>query len=386
MPLFEYSSYILYNFLIVGLDGLGTAENIGDFPLNHCKYFIMDYFGTQPLHNNRNLNLKQVLTPYEYDSSNTVIYMVTKQLSREEWSLSREFKGVLWGKDSSFVWKLHPLMLQIANFMEIRTTYSPSASGRARNGPNITHLGKLNITSYLRLLSSSRFLLGVGLPLVGPTALEAISHGAVFINPSFDPPKAAGKAHTSYAYSSQHPFVEKHIPEPYAYTIDINNRSAVDRVMLELMSRKEGDFRGYVHPTHTPLGYVKNVYAIFEAMLSATSLASRCGRSRSGSGPQKHPGNKVYSNFVSYVKDNCGSSSRCRQRQRLPSMQTYELIARFVHNKDLAAEYAEALYDSGIDKEEGNDYWQMGKRHKPDMSMYRDSIEIDHEKSTRQGS
>jgi hypothetical protein len=343
----------------------------------------VDYFGTQPQHNNRNLHLKQILTPYEYDGSNTVIYMVTKQLLAEDWT-TREHKGVLWGKDSAYSADLlQSLVSQVSSHIPIKTTQVKKPGYYPMKNVNITNLGLLSHEKYLRLLSGSKYLLGVGLPLVGPTALEAIAHGAVFINPVFDPPKPTGKARTSYAYTSQHPFVEQYIPEPYAYTIDINNHSAVERVILELATRPSEDFKGYIHPSHTPLGYVQNVFDIFSSMLSPVAKAARCDLTesivapgqKSRSAPKKHPGNKVYPDFISFVKDNCGDPTRCRQRLRLPSLQTYTLLDRFVSDKELAAKYAEALYDPGIDIQDDNDIWQkMGKRRTPDLSMYNTSI------------
>ena len=356
------------------VDGLGAAENIGDFPLNHCKYFVVDYFGTQSLHNNRNINLKQILTPYAYDGSNTAIHMVTAQLPRSQWSSIRERKGVLWSKDSAAAFDLQDLLRQVSAVMPIQTTFAVGASAKMRYGPNISHLGYMkNSSAYLQLLTSSRYLLGVGLPLVGPTALEAIAHGCVYINPIFNPPRTTGKARTKYAYTSQHPFVAEHIPEPYAFTIDsLTNWSELDQVLQFLQSRGDGEYSsGFVHPSHTPLGYVQNLYSVFSSMLADQFVLS-CRTLRPGgpASPRGHPGNKVYRDFVEYVKNKCNRYT-CTQRLRLVSYRTYDLIDRWIPS-DRQEEYYEAVYDPEVDIEDHNDMWQKGHRHVPDVGEYSD--------------
>jgi hypothetical protein len=40
----------LWDVVITDYDGLGTAENAEHFPQQHCKYYIVDGFGTQVTH------------------------------------------------------------------------------------------------------------------------------------------------------------------------------------------------------------------------------------------------------------------------------------------------------------------------------------------------
>jgi hypothetical protein len=92
-----------YDIIVTDYDGLGTAENIGHFPLYHCSYYLIDGFGTQEKFNTkRHLDLKRILTPYPFDGSNSPINIVTSVLPKRLWS-SPKLQGVIWGKDPAYL-------------------------------------------------------------------------------------------------------------------------------------------------------------------------------------------------------------------------------------------------------------------------------------------
>ena len=66
----------------------------------------------------------------------------------------------------------------------------------------------------MRLLMTSTVLVGLQSPLEGPAAVEGIVHGAVFLNPRFDPPKTLpGLKPTGRKLTSQNPFAEDFVGE-----------------------------------------------------------------------------------------------------------------------------------------------------------------------------
>lgn len=48
-------------------------------------------------------------------------------------------------------------------------------------------------------------MIGLGNPILGPSAIDAISVGCMFLNPLYDQPVW----HNGHAYTSQHPFAER---------------------------------------------------------------------------------------------------------------------------------------------------------------------------------
>jgi hypothetical protein len=76
----------------------------------------------------------------------------------------------------------------------------------------------------------------------GPAPLEAVSHGAIFINPKFDPPHGRGteaffaQKPTGRRLTSQHPYLEEFVGAPAVVTVDIKDLEAVKRVLQNASS------------------------------------------------------------------------------------------------------------------------------------------------------
>ncbi len=375
-----------YDIIVTDYDGLGTAENIGHFPLFHCRYYLIDGFGTQEAFNTkRHLDLKRILTPYPFDGSNSAINIVTSVLPFEK-RLPLKRQGVIWSKDPEFLFPhldtirylTEDLGIQLVTTFRLNTD-SPGADQvytYLRALPNIKSLNFLNRQSYLQLLSGSMFLIGFGKPLDGPTPLEAMAHGCAFINPIFSPPFVQTNKPTRFPYTSQHPFVEDHVPQPFAFTIDLNNRTILKETIEIIEKRHERRqylsdlIYSHLHTTNTnhsnsssdsfnhtspplppptlshssplmkeylsydyqdsvhhPVRYVKNLREI----LSNTS-ESKCLKQYQPLGPKpipsRHPGNKLYSSFNDYVENNCGGNCEERWVVRTKLQNLFEVSKR----------------------------------------------------------
>lgn len=57
---------------------------------------------------------------------------------------------------------------------------------------------------FVHMYHLHRFMIGLGNPLVGPSAVDAVVAGCVYINPIYDQPMKE-------MYWSQHPFLEKEV-------------------------------------------------------------------------------------------------------------------------------------------------------------------------------
>jgi hypothetical protein len=65
--------------------------------------------------------------------------------------------------------------------------------------------GVLNASEFNRLLQRAKVFLGLGFPIEGPSPLEAVANGAIFIQPKFDPPKSR----LTYPFFSEKPTMRK---------------------------------------------------------------------------------------------------------------------------------------------------------------------------------
>jgi Glycosyltransferase family 18 len=285
-----------YSIIITDYDGLGAAELIGDFPGNHCRYYIMDYFGTQDEFNQkaRRLDLKRILTPYPFDGSNTPLYFAVDSLPRPQWADNRKEAGILWAKSDSYLLTQINSIQWAAEIMPLHTFMSnlisnlPAQQGgrshlikqggsiyntNSNSNSNTTTLGEVrrqqhqqeeegtsllegfhsidNLLAsdrirkhgfvdhqrFLRQMTGVRFVLGLGAPLDGPTALEALAHGCIFINPTINPPITIADKPTRRMFTSQHSFVEEYISWPHAITLDIQNKTALQDALVRKYSQ-----------------------------------------------------------------------------------------------------------------------------------------------------
>jgi hypothetical protein len=322
-----------YDFVITDYDGLGAAENIGDFPRRHCRYFIVDGFGTQPEFNKRNLDLKKVLTPYPFDGSNTPIHLIAEQLPPSLWITPRKFQAVIWAKSYRYLQEKVNILREISKHIPLIGTFGEVHETSEGVIDFITQHGFMNRTSFLQLLSSSVLLIGVGGPLDGPTALEAIAHGCIYLNPRFDPPVHAENKPTKFLYTSQHPFAELYIPPPHTYTVNLHNRTALAEFLAILsVNNSRVAPAPFIHPFHTPANFIANLRQIF----SSESL-SRCEHNSTRSPPHRHPNNQVYRSFLEFLQKDCGSSCLPHWTQikptatpSIPSNSSSSCVARFM--------------------------------------------------------
>ena len=77
----------------------------------------------------------------------------------------------------------------------------------------------------------------MGFPYEGPAPLEAIAGGCVFLNPQLNPPLDRYNSAflknkpTLRSLTSQNPYTENFIGEPYVHTFNMDDSKAVIRIM-----------------------------------------------------------------------------------------------------------------------------------------------------------
>uniref|UniRef100_A0A0V0J159 alpha-1,6-mannosyl-glycoprotein 6-beta-N-acetylglucosaminyltransferase n=1 Tax=Schistocephalus solidus TaxID=70667 RepID=A0A0V0J159_SCHSO len=190
------------------------------------------------------LNLKQFYTMFPHTPDNSFMGFVVEQGSKTMGNLtelSRKPIALLYAKK---YYMLQPtevvkLITILTEYFEVHATVADARSALPRT---IINHGLLAGTAYMNILRSSKIFVGVGFPYEGPAPLEAIANGVIFVNPSFNPPKSRyntdffSSKPTSRGLTSQHPYIENFIGEPYSYTVDIRNETAVRELFLRLQN------------------------------------------------------------------------------------------------------------------------------------------------------
>lgn len=126
----------------------------------------------------------------------------------------RSPRGVVWGKKSEYFEGKEGWLNAATSLAPLHVTSPPHAPLPPNPAFPITRHGPLSPGEWEGLLAGSAFFLGLGDPLLGPSAMDAIATGCVYINPTFGEGAVGVRGELS-AWGSQHPFLDKAVGMPY---------------------------------------------------------------------------------------------------------------------------------------------------------------------------
>lgn len=231
--------------------------NVGWVPKQHLvgmdnKIYILDFFGSKKL---RGLGLdippSRFLTAYNTSPPNSFLgYFLDDQMNRTK--TVKKSQGVIWGKDINHFDGKTKLLKALADRVLLLST----ASSRVFHDHNIRWLGHQTPQQWNALLSQSKFLLGLGDPLLGPSAIDAVAAGCMYINPIYNLPVI----HNDHSFASQHPHAAETIGEPYVCSYKENDYLSLQKCLDKSMNM---ELIPYIPLEFTKEAYRKRVIRIF---------------------------------------------------------------------------------------------------------------------------
>jgi hypothetical protein len=229
------------------------------------KIFILDFFGNPKSVRNNAMKVpaSRVLTAFG-SPWNTFLGYYIKESSLLSSSSSSSLlnptintklkQGVIWGKDPKhFDGKINMLQ-SLANHMPIDSNLISVSTRAIFNNNKMKWLGHQNRKEWLQLLHKSKFLLGLGNPLLGPSAIDAIASGCMYINPIYKKP-------IKINYYNQHPYAMTHIGAPYVCSYPEGDLKAL---LLCVDKALSVELKGFIPEDFTHEAYIKRVKAIFD--------------------------------------------------------------------------------------------------------------------------
>ena len=129
---------------------------------------------------------------------------------------TKKMQGVIWGKDTKHFSGKIDMLKRIADIVELHSTSTDSVFSHS----NVIWHGHQSADGWKKILMQSKFLIGLGDPLLGPSAIDAIAAGCMYLNPSYRHPMRE-------IFNSQHPYAADKIGEPYVCTFDSNDINSV---------------------------------------------------------------------------------------------------------------------------------------------------------------
>ena len=173
------------------------------------RIYILDFFGTKdglrkPVAGNApklKVSPKRFLTAFGSPENTFLGYFIQNHSVSENTAIQKEKQGVIWGKDVKHLKGQELVLQEVAKNVRLVST----STTRAFSHKNVQWAGHLSAVAWMQLLQRSRFLVGLGNPILGPSAIDAISVGCMFLNPLYDVPVKVN----GHTYTSQHPYAEK---------------------------------------------------------------------------------------------------------------------------------------------------------------------------------
>lgn len=241
-----------------------------------CKFRVLDSFGTENKYNLRNptsfsglkLNLKQFQTFFPHTPDNSFLGFVIEKTSADL-TTPRKPTGkpiaLVAGKVIQMWQRAESYLEVLSEFFDIHGNVA-DVTDTNRLPSFVTNHQVISGTNYLGLLKSAKVLVGLGFPYESPSPLEAIAHGVIFLNVKFKIPHSKRtnpffrEKPTDRQLTSQHPYIEDYVGEPYSYLVDPEDPQQVRETVRRLLSKPP--ISGYVPFEFTSTGYLERLNAL----------------------------------------------------------------------------------------------------------------------------
>ncbi|CAN0075350.1 unnamed protein product, partial [Phaeothamnion confervicola] len=224
-------------------------------PLQNCKrrMFVTDFFGRASPLPGLGVPLPRYLTAFPVIKENSFLgYSIPpRQITSAK---EAKAQGVIWGKEVKHMKMAAAVIMAVADVAIVHLTVKMEVVSH----PNIVYRGMLTGDEWHALLAESRFLVGLGDPLAGPSAVDAVAAGCVYVNPVYA--KQAGGRGIVGGYSSQHPYLADAFGPPRVCSYREKDAAGAASCVRQALST---ELEPFVPPDFTEKAYMARVRRIF---------------------------------------------------------------------------------------------------------------------------
>jgi len=216
------------------------------------KIYILDFFGSEKLRGSGlNVPPSRVLTAFGSKWNTFLGYYIEDSDLNSIPSTKKKQQGVIWGKDVKHY--TPDKVDQLQRLADSGITLISTSTSAILHHSNIKWAGHMTPSEWLQILAESKFLIGLGDPLLGPSAIDAVTVGCMYIDPVYDTPKKD-------VYLSQHPYAEQSIGKPFVCSYKTNSYDE----LLECVNKAlHTDLDRKIPTEFTKQSYMNRVEKIF---------------------------------------------------------------------------------------------------------------------------
>ena len=237
-------------------------------------FAVLDFYGHTDKHTHPMVDVRRYLTMYP-EAENTYLGFYIKPGEPDGPQHIRQPAGVIWGKRKEYftptvISVLNKLLETFPNLILHATV--ANKKGRPITVPGLSskvhYHGVMKHDDFTKMLRNSRFVMGLGHPLYGPTALEALSFGLRYFNfhheKTFRHPMGSN-------FTSQHDYLGRLATShpDHVCNFDIYK----DPQSLDLCVRKAleaTNFTPFVPPDYQWVNFVPRVERVFQGLKPTT--------------------------------------------------------------------------------------------------------------------
>jgi len=169
------------------------------------RWFILDFFGHKAPHKELGpgADLSRYLTAFPSEHNTFLGFFLQPAPNLV---VEKKKQGLLWGKESRYFKnpKVTEIVKRVAKKLKLISTIAPIHAPSSLKGIGIEFVGHLNKEHWLNKLAESQFVLGIGEPILGPTAVEALAYGCQFWNPVYKIPRVINPGMDDIVARTQH--------------------------------------------------------------------------------------------------------------------------------------------------------------------------------------
>lgn len=219
------------------------------------RIYILDFFGNSKSKFNKKNGLSiaasRILTAFGTNGDSFLGYFIDNSIitSNTTGNTGKKFQGIIWGKDPKHFEGSIPHLKAIADGYTLVST----STAKVFEHPNVLWLGHMSSNQWYKLLSESKFLIGMGHPLLGPSAIDCISLGCTYINPIYQQPV--------HGHRSQHQYTVDSIGNPRVCSYKHHDYDQLKRCVDTAI---KNDLQPFVPPDFTKKAYLERVKKIFD--------------------------------------------------------------------------------------------------------------------------
>ena len=235
--------------------------------------YILDFFGSKGLRGSKKraasggsysalqIPPKRFLTAFGSPDNTFLGYFMDNSSTSSTFAAAgapqhgkKERQGVIWGKDVRHFKGSEQMLQAAADDVRLVST----STAQVFQHSNVEWRGHQSAQDWMQLLRQSRFLIGLGNPILGPSAVDAVSVGCMFLNPLFTQPVQVN----AFSYASQHPFAAAQIGAPYVCSYQQHDVQALRRCVQLALRTELQPFIPAAMTRSAHLERVKNIFGL----------------------------------------------------------------------------------------------------------------------------